>query len=76
MLLSLHLMLFADSEDSTSGLGKTLGEKVQHGVASAIADLKTLAKHPIYVLNVAGTAVYTGTQALSAQSYKLMHMLI
>jgi len=30
-------------------------------VASALADLKTLAKHPVYVLNVAATAVYTGT---------------
>ena len=33
---------------------------MQHGVAGALADLRTLAKHPVYVLNVAGTAVYTG----------------
>lgn len=50
----------AESGDA-SQLGKTLGEKVQHGVAAALADLKTLAKHPVYVLNVAATAVYTGT---------------
>ena len=49
------------SEDSSSHISETLGQKLQHGVAAALADLKTLAKHPVYVLNVAGTAVYTGT---------------
>ncbi len=46
---------------SNSELGTSFGEKLQRGVASAWVDLKTLAKHPVYVLNVAATAVYTGT---------------
>ena len=53
--------LAAGSLEANSTLGTSLGEKVQRGVASALADLKTLAKHPVYVLNVAATAVYTGT---------------
>ncbi|KAA6424015.1 MAG: sugar transporter spinster transmembrane [Trebouxia sp. A1-2] len=46
--------------NSNSELGTSFGEKLQRGVASALVDLKTLAKHPVYVLNVAATAVYTG----------------
>ena len=49
--------------DSSSSESKRLGHKLQHGVTAALADLKTLAKHPVYVLNVAGTAVYTGTHS-------------
>ncbi|KAL3133909.1 hypothetical protein ABBQ32_008365 [Trebouxia sp. C0010 RCD-2024] len=55
------------SGDPSSNEGKGLGDKVQHGVTAALADLKTLAKHPVYVLNVAGTAVYTGV--LGAYAY-------
>ena len=29
-------------------------------MASVLADVATLVKHPVYVLNVAATAVYTG----------------
>ena len=53
----------AGSGDSSSSESKRLGNKLQHGVTAALADLKTLAKHPVYVLNVAGTAVYTGTHS-------------
>ena len=52
--------LAAGSVDSNSELSTSFGEKLQRGVASALADLRTLAKHPVYVLNVAATAVYTG----------------
>ena len=53
--------LAAGPVNSNSELGTSFGEKLQRGVASALVDLKTLAKHPVYVLNVAATAVYTGT---------------
>ena len=42
---------------------------MQHGVAAALADLRTLAQHPVYVLNVAGTAVYTGAPSLCAAAW-------
>ena len=53
--------LAAGSVNSNSELGTSFSEKLQRGVASAWVDLKTLARHPVYVLNVAATAVYTGT---------------
>ncbi|KAL0039798.1 hypothetical protein WJX77_008229 [Trebouxia sp. C0004] len=59
--------LAAGLVNSNSELGTSFGEKIQRGVASALADLKTLAKHPVYVLNVAATAVYTGV--LGAYAY-------
>lgn len=55
------------SVNSNSELGTSFGEKLQRGVASAWVDLKTLARHPVYVLNVAATAVYTGV--LGAYAY-------
>ena len=48
------------ADDPSSLASKGTKAKLQHGVGSALADLQTLAKHPVYVLNVAGTAVYTG----------------
>ena len=63
----------AELGDSGSQLGKTLGKKVQHGATAALADLKTLAKHPVYVLNVAATAVYTG-KCLKSRLELFRHM--
>ena len=37
-----------------------MSSKVQHTLAGVGADVATLARHPVYVLNVAATAVYTG----------------
>ena len=54
------LMAIAGEDDPSSLASKGVSHKLQHGIGSALADLKTLAKHPVYVLNVAGTAVYTG----------------
>ena len=64
----------ADTEDANNRLRRTLHEKVQQGVANAMADLRTLAKHPVYVLNVAGTAVYTGTHSLGLLKWLGLHM--
>ena len=53
-------MVFAGEDDAGSLASKGVTNKLQRGIGSALADLKTLAKHPVYLLNVAGTAVYTG----------------
>lgn len=53
--------VFIAGSASSSNESKRLGDKLQHGVTAALADLRTLAQHPVYILNVAGTAVYTGT---------------
>ncbi len=66
--------LAAGSIEANSTLGTSFGEKLQRGVASALVDLKTLAKHPVYVLNVAATAVYTGT-ACSPWQYSFTYSL-
>ena len=67
-LLSQFSCVKTGSGDSSSHVSTSLGEKLQHGAAAALADLKTLAKHPVYVLNVAGTAVYTGIHPARAST--------
>lgn len=57
-------------QDTSSDIpqGSTLSSRLQHTLAAALADLETLVKHPVYVLNVAATAVYTGAQPAKRSS--------
>ena len=63
-MASASLAMSAAGQGTSNDLqqGSTLSRRLQHTMTAVLADLVTLVKHPVYVLNVAATAVYTGAQ--------------